>query len=200
MIEETLPGVAHWSATHPNTGGVAHSTFVLRSGTLIDPMEPEDGPEAIEALTTPRRIVLTNRHHLRAAERLAERWGLPILAHRDGLGELPDGVEGFTAGHALADDVLALEFGALTPEEVVLHIDAAGGILSFADGLIRRGDGELGFVSDRLLGEDPETVRRDLRDALAALLDQQFAHLFFAHGEPLLHAGRDALTTFLARP
>jgi hypothetical protein len=71
---------------------------VLSSGTLIDPMEPQEGLEALAALATPQRIVLSNRHHYRHSARLAKRFDCPVLCHEAGLehfaGEHP--VQGFS--------------------------------------------------------------------------------------------------------
>jgi hypothetical protein len=81
------------------------------------------------------------------------------------------------------------------PRETALHIDLGEGLLSFADGLINHG--RLGFVSDGLLGDDPEGVKRGLRDAFRALLDRDFDSLLFAHGNPLLGGGKQALREFV---
>jgi hypothetical protein len=71
--------------------------------------------------------------------------------------------------------------------------------MAFADGLVRSSsDGSLGFVPDFLLGEDPEGVKRGLRQSLGRLLDESFENLLFAHGRPLVGGGKEALATFLA--
>jgi hypothetical protein len=135
-----------------------------------------------------------DRHHLRHAPELAEHFGCPILCHEAGLHEFSDGpdVQGFAFGERLADDVVALEMDAICPEDTVLRIEHGGGALLFADSLIRYG--EVGFVPDELIGEDPEGVKREIRDRCAALLeDERFEHLLFAHGEPLPGGGEAAL-------
>lgn len=94
---------------------------------------------------------------------------------------------------------MALEVGAICPEETALHLkEVGGGALSFADGLIRSADGSLAFVPDFLLGEDPEEVKRGLTQSLRRLLDQRFDNLLFAHGSPLIGGGKEALGAFLA--
>ena len=91
-----------------------------------------------------------------------------------------------------------LEFGAITPEEVVIRIDAGPGALAFADGLIRGADGSLGFFDDYLLGDDPEAVKRDLHAALRRVLaEQEFDALLLAHGKPRATGGRAELARFL---
>jgi glyoxylase-like metal-dependent hydrolase (beta-lactamase superfamily II) len=62
--------------------------------------------------------------------------------------------------------------------------------------VIRRRDGALAFVSDYLLGEEPERVKSDIRRALRRLLDVDFDALLLAHGEPLTSAAKAALRAF----
>lgn len=191
-MEEVLTGVYHWTAVHPRIGIDVGSHFVAGSGTAIDPLLPAEGIEWFEGRDL-RRVVLSNRHHLRDGELLAERFGCPIHCHEAGLREFEGGpqVRGFAFGEPLADDLVALEMDAICPEDTVLRIEAEGGALLFADGLIHYG--EVGFVPDHLIGEDPEGVKREIRERCAALLDEDFEHLLFAHGKPLLGGGREAL-------
>ena len=174
-----------------------HSYLHTPSGTLIDPMEPLQGLEAVPPV---ERIVLTNRHHYRHSDRFREAFGCPVLCHEAGLHEFPDGgVEGFRWGDELAPGVTALEVGVLCPEETALHL--ADTALAFADALIRGRHGELGFVSDWLLGDDPAAIRHGLRERFHALADElEFDALLLAHGEPVRRGGRSALRTFADAP
>ncbi len=192
-MDEILPGVFHWQALHPSIGARVGSHFVAGSGTVVDPLLPEEGIEWFDGRGV-QRVVLSNRHHLRHAPLLAERFDCPILCHEAGLHEFEGGpaVEGFAFGERLAEDVIALEMDAICPEDTVLRIEAGGGALLFADSLMYHG-GEVGFVSDRLLGDDPAGVKRGIREHAAGLLDEEFEHLLFAHAEPLLGNGPDAL-------
>ena len=191
-MEEIFEGVYHWKARHPNIGVEVGCHFVAGSGTAIDPLLPEEGIEWFDEQGL-ERVVLSNRHHLRHAPRLAERFGCPILCHEEGLYEFESGpsVQGFAFGDRLAGDVVALEMGAICPEDTVLRIDSGASALLFADSLIHYGD--VGFVSDDLIGDDPEAVKRLTRERCVALLDEEFEHLLFAHGDPLLGGGREAL-------
>src|SRR5829696_5536724 len=112
-MDEIIPGVVHWSAIHPNTGMPAHSAFLLDSATLIDPIAPDDGLGWFER-HRPERALLTNRHHLRDAER----FDCPILCHPDGLHEFAGGpeVEPMRPGDTPAPGITVLEVGAITPE------------------------------------------------------------------------------------
>jgi len=195
-MEEIVEGVFHWTAVHPNTGSEAGCHFVAVSGTAIDPLLPDEGVEWFDGRGV-ERIVLSTRHHLRHAPAIAARFDCPILCHESGLYEFEDGpaVEGFAFGDRLAGDVVALEMDSISPDDTVLRIEQSGGALLFADSVVNRGS--LGFVSDELIGEDPEAVKAKVRERCRALLDERFEHLLFAHGDPLVGGGRPALQAFV---
>jgi hypothetical protein len=197
-MEEVLDGVFHWKAKHPNIGFEVDCHFVAGSGTAIDPLLPAEGVEWFEGRDL-QRVVLSNRHHLRHASEIAERFGCPILCHEAGLQEFEDGgpeVTGFAFGERVAPDIVALEMDSICPEDTVLRIEAGGGALLFADSVINYGG--LGFVPDNLIGDNPEGVKRKVREHCVPLLDEDFEHLLFAHGEPLLNDGKAALREFAA--
>jgi hypothetical protein len=195
VMKEIQPGLLHWTAYRDTIGADVHSYFHVPSGTLLDPMVPPEGIEAIGA--EPQRIVLTNRHHYRESDR----FGCPVFCHESGLHEFDDGrvVEGFAFGDELAPGVRVFEVGVLTPEETAVHLDDAA--MAFADCVIRGRHGELGFVPDYLLGDDPQAVREGLRAAFRRLCEEhEFDALLLAHGEPIAHGGRSALWTFADAP
>lgn len=202
-MNELQPGLLHWTAYHEGIGSDVHSAFHVPSGTLVDPMVPLGGHEAIERHGHPERIVLTSRHHYRHSDHFREAYGCPVLCHEAGLHEFEGGppVEGFAFGDELAPGVRALEVGVLTPEETALHIAAGDGALTLADAAIRGPHGELGFVPDELLGDDPLAIRAGLREAFRRLCEQEeFDTLLLAHADPIVHGGRSALWTFAAVP
>ncbi|HKG02733.1 MAG TPA: hypothetical protein VKB03_06100 [Conexibacter sp.] len=97
----------------------------------------------------------------------------------------------------LPDEGLAWFADHNPPERIVLAGET--GALAVADGLLRDDDGELGFMPDFLLGDDPESVKRGLADSylrIAETLD--FDVLLLAHGEPLVGGAREALRSFAA--
>jgi hypothetical protein len=200
-MQEIAPGLYDWTTFHEGIGQPVHSHLHVPSGTLIDPRVPDEGLDAVARIASPARVVLTNRHHLRHAEAFADAFGCPVLCHQDGLHEFAGSglaVEAFAAGDELAEGVHALEVGAITPEEVALHLDSGPGFLSFADILIRPDGGDLAFVPDPLLGDEPEAVRRAMVAALGRLLkEEDFDGLLFAHGDPLPAGGRRALEGFV---
>ena len=194
-MQELLAGLFHWQPTHRKIGLPVGCHYVAASGTVIDPLLPEQGLAWFEE-HPPQRIVLSTRHHLRDAEQIAERFDCPILAHEDGLHEFEDGpeVEGFAFGAEIADDVSALTMDAISPDDTVLRIGVAEGALLFADSVINHGG--IGFVPDNLIGDDPDAVKRKILERSADLLDEDFDHLLFAHGDPVIGGGKEALRNF----
>jgi hypothetical protein len=198
-MEEIRPGVFHWTAYHEGIRADVHSYLVVTSGAVLDPMLPAEGLDWFEGDTAPERVLLTNRHHYRHSGRFVEAFGCPVLCHEAGLHEFEGGpdVEGFAYGEEVAPGIVALEVGAICPEDAALHITIGEGLLAFADGLIRRDDGALAFVPDFLMGDDPEGVKRGLRSSLSRLVERDFDGLLFAHGKPLVGGGKAALEAFL---
>jgi hypothetical protein len=197
-MEELVPGVFHWTAFHEGIGMEVSSYFVESSGTLIDPMLPEEGVAWFRNRRPPERIVLTIRHHYRQCDAFVKEFGIEVRCHQDGLHEFQGGppVGGFSFGDTLAPGLTALELDVISPDDTALRIDVEGGALAFGDGLVHWGRG-VGFVPDGLLGDDPEAIKRGLRGSLERLLEQDFEHLFFAHGDPIVGNGRAALARFL---
>jgi glyoxylase-like metal-dependent hydrolase (beta-lactamase superfamily II) len=198
-VEEILPGVLHWTAFHEGIGSTVHSCYVRPAEALVDPMLPDAGLEALEG-ESPRRILLTNRHHYRHSDHFREAFDCPVLCHEAGLHEFDDGpdVEGFSFGDEVAPGIFACEVGVICPEETALHLTDGDGAMAFADAIVNYG--EIGFVPDNLLGDDPEEIRRGLKEALKRLAENHdFEALLFAHGEPITTGGRQALRDFATR-
>jgi hypothetical protein len=198
-MREILPGLYHWTAHHPNIGAEVSCYYAEPTATVIDPLEPAEGLDWF-ADRPVERVVLTNRHHFRHADRFHERFGVPILVHERGLHEVEGkpGVTAFAFGAEVAPGVTAHGVIDEWPDEGTLLLDLGPGVLAIADGAIRYG-GELGFVPDQYLGDDPDHDKRLLRAGYRRLADElEFDALLFAHGDPLLEGGRDALRAFAA--
>ena len=196
-MREILPGLYYWSTYHEPISTRVSSYYYEPARLAIDPKIPEQGLEALPG--RPDQVVLTIGLHDRDAARFATEFGAPIRVPEPALARLGDsfGAQPFVDGEELAAGVRAIEIGQIAPDEFALHISVAEGALSFADGLINY-DG-LGFVPDSLLGDDAAAVKRGLLEAFEPLLELDFDHLLFAHGEPLIGGGKDALTEFVAR-
>jgi hypothetical protein len=201
-MDELAPGLWHWTAFRDTIRRTVHSAYVEPARTLIDPMLPADGAGWFAEHGPPERIVLANRHHLRHSARFADTYGCTVHCHEAGLWDLHDApvrVRGFAFGDEVAPGVVAHRVAAICPEETALHVAGAdgGGALVVADGVIRGDDGALAFVSDFLLGDDPEAVKRGLADAYLRLAETlEFDTLLLAHGAPWVGGAREALRAF----
>jgi hypothetical protein len=198
-MRELLPGLYHWTATHPKIHQPVSSYWLEGDGVLIDPLVPaEVGLEWFTGRPVPpRAILLSNRHHYRESDRFVSEFDCRVLCNSAGLHEFTHGehVEGFQIGDQLPGGVLACEVGALCPDETALYMPALQAI-ALADGVVRGGaelDGALGFVPDYLMDDPPATKRR-LLAAYSWLLEQlDFRHLLLAHGQPVLDDGCEQL-------
>jgi hypothetical protein len=198
-VKETIPGVWHWTAFHEGIRSDVSSYYFERASALIDPMLPEEGVEAFRG-REPEVILLTNRHHYRHSGAFVEAFGCNVLCHKAGLHEFSGGppVRGFSFGDDVANGVLALEVGALTPEETAFHLDTGPGALSFGDAFINESGG-LSFVPDKYIGDDPEAVKEGLRESFRRLLAHDFDAVLLAHGDPIPQGGKAALLQFAAQ-
>jgi hypothetical protein len=195
-MREILPGLFHWSTLHEPIDTQVSSYFVEPAGMVIDPKVPDGGFDALPA--RPRQVLLTSGHHDRDAERFAEAFTIPIRVSPQAAQRL-DGrfpVDVYDDGEELAPGITAVHVGVLSEDEGALHLSIGDGAMAFADGVHHYGD-KLGFFPDHLLGDDPEAVKRGLREAFATLLrSYDFDTLLFAHGEPIVGGGRRALQAF----
>jgi len=199
-VREILPGIHHWTAFHEGIKTDVSSYYVGDEPlTLLDPMLPDEGLDWFRDQGPPGQILLTNRHHYRHSDRFVEAFGCPVRCERSGLHEFEGGrgVEAFDFGDELGAAITAHEMDAICSEDTVLHIAIGDGALAFADSLIHYG-GAVGFVPDHFM-DDPEAVKEKTRRQVEGLLELDFDHLLFAHGEPLVGGGKQALRDFLAR-
>ena len=195
-MEEIAPGLWHWTAVQETIGVRVSSYYVGPARIVIDPKIPEG--DGLRSLPGPiDQVVLTSGHHGRDAQAYVDRFDVPIRASRQADehlgGELA--IETFEDGEEIAPGVRAIHIGVLCEDEGALQIAHGAGALAIADG-VHRSEGELAFFSDGLLGDDPEAVKVGLKAAYRSLLELGFAHLLFAHGEPLIGGGKQALAEF----
>jgi hypothetical protein len=201
-MREIAAGVFHWTAPHPRIRIRVSSYWIEPAGVLVDPLVPPDaGLEWFaERPTPPQAVLLTNRHHYRDSGRFAEAFGCTVHCNRAGLHEFAAGeaVVGFDPGDTLPGNAVALEVGAICPDETALHFPEQRA-LAVADGVVRGGpDSVLGFVPDAYM-DDPDGTKRALAAAYARVLDRvEFEHLLLAHGVPVIGEGRTRLEEFVA--
>lgn len=199
-MKEIVPGVWYWTARHPRIGIDVSSYYLAESGTVLDPMVPPDaGLDWFKDGHAVSAIALTNRHHDRQADAFCSEFGVgPVLVPESGLHEFEGkelDVRGYLPGDEIIPGIVVHEVDAISPDDMAFEIRSAGA-LALADGLIRF-DGSVRFVPDNLM-DDPPATRRALAASLERLLDVDFDTLLFAHGEPIVGTGKQALRAFLA--
>lgn len=196
-MKEILPHIFHWSTNHPRIGIPVSSYYLADEGILIDPLIPEEGMDWFKR--PPRHVLLTNRHHYRDSDEFAESFGASVWCVESGMHEFraDQPVEAFSFGEQLAGGIVAIEIGAICPDETALFIPKSGGLMALADGVVREGDGPLGFVPDQYMGDDPASVKEGLKQAYRTLLERNFDHLLLAHGDPWIGGGKQALREFI---
>ena len=196
-MREVLPDILSWDWFSEPLGYDFHGTLVLHAeGNLcIDPVEAD--PDALARLEKEgvARILITNRNHVRAANRVRERTGARVAIHPadadyargQGL-EIDDGLEaGQRAGPF---DIVAVP--GKSPGEVAFH-DPARRLLIVGDALIGNPPGELSLLRDRVL-DDPPLLRASVR----GLLVLDFDALLVGDGAPLLKGARERLRALVA--
>jgi hypothetical protein len=190
--------VLHWTVVHPKIKVEVSSYYLAQERVLIDPLVPAAGLDAFER--APEHIYLTNRHHDRDSKKFVERFGCDVWCVRQGVHEFDPGrsIRAFDFGDVLPGEIESIEIGAICPDETALAIPRAEGVLALADGVIRMGDGPLAFVPDAYMGDDPEAVKKGLREAYRRVLDRDFDHLLLAHGLPWIGGAKEALRGFVS--
>jgi hypothetical protein len=197
-MDEILPGLYHWTAQHPNLGRPVSSHYLAEGRVALDPMVPTEGLEAFDGMGV-EHVVLSCRHHARHHDRFVEAFDAVFHVPEAGVHEYEgEDLEGYGVGDEPAPGVKAVANGPIAPDDTVLLLDVEGGALLFADSLVNKGGDQLAYVPDGLLGDDPDQVRADITDRLRELCDQRFEHLLFAHGDPVVGGGHEALERFVA--
>ena len=196
-MREVLPDIFSWAWFSEPHGYDFHGTLVLHEqGNLcIDPVEADE--DVLERLAKEgvSRILITNRNHVRAADRVRERTGARTAIHREDAD--------YARGQGMRTDA-PLETGqrvgpfeivavpGKSPGEIALH-DPSRRLLIVGDALIGNPPGELSLLRDRVL-DDPPLLRRSLR----RLLELDFDALLVGDGAPILEGAHERLSTLVA--
>lgn len=191
-IQELRPGLHRWEADHPeadpepksgspadwgpSVGSVAYEA--PDALTLVDPLVPDDGWDALDALVErhgQRVAVLTTlQFHRRSRDAVVERYGASTSRAKT---SLPDGVETIPIRGAGETMVWLPGPRALVPGDRLLGDD---------DGLRLCPESWLRYLPSKL-------TRAQLREELRPLLDLPVELVLVSHGEPVLDRGREAL-------
>jgi hypothetical protein len=197
-MREIFPGVHHWTNHLQAIDAPVSSYFVEPASVLLDPTTPAEGADAFPGDVRPQQIVLSIGLHDRDVAELATALGAVVRVPREGAHRIGDAFafETYHDGEEIAPGMVARQVGVLSPDDYALEIRHGGGALLIADAIHNYGD-TFGFFPDDLLGDDPDAVRSGVRDRLRTFLELDFEHLLFAHGDPIVGQGKQALREFL---
>jgi glyoxylase-like metal-dependent hydrolase (beta-lactamase superfamily II) len=194
---EILPDIWTWSWLSPPHGYNFNGYLVLLpDGNLcIDPADPtpEDLTEIVHHGV--RRVLLTNRNHVRDANRIRSRTGARTALHAADTG--------YAEGQgAVIDDQLAVGdvVGPLhvigvpgkSAGEIALHWPARR-LLFVGDAVIGNPPGALSLLREKVM-DDPPALRASVR----RLLDLDFDALLVGDGTPILRDARARLADLVA--
>ncbi len=196
-MQEFLPGVLTWQWFSEPHGYDFNGTLVLHeAGNLcIDPVDP---PEAVLdrlAVEGVARILLTNRNHTRAANRVRERTGGAVSIHPADAGYARDQKTSIDLEFEIGQQVGPFTIVGVpgkSPGEVALH-DPARRLLIVGDALIGNPPGQLSLLRERVM-DDPERLRESVRH----LLELDFDALLVGDGAPICKGGRECLRELVA--
>lgn len=189
---EFVPGVLTWAWLSEPHGYNFNGTLVLheRGNLCVDPVEP--GEEVLDRLAKEGviRILVTNRNHIRAANRVRERTGARLAIH-------PADAPYAREQGARVDEELEVgqRVGPFTvvgvpgksPGEVAFH-DPARQLLIVGDAVIGNPPGRLSLLRERVMDDPPR-----LHTSVRRLLELDFDALLVGDGVPIQTGGRERL-------
>jgi glyoxylase-like metal-dependent hydrolase (beta-lactamase superfamily II) len=197
-MREILPGIFTWPWFSEPHGYNFNGYLVLHpEGNLcIDPVEP--GEQDLEELARRgvSRILLTNRNHSRAANKIRARAGARTAMHP------ADAPHARSQGTELDDELkLGQKVGPFvvvgaagkSPGETALHWPDRK-ILVVGDAVIGNPPGRCGLLPEKVM-DDPAR----LRASVEALLALEFDALLTGDGEPILKGAKARLQELVAK-
>lgn len=196
-MRELLPGILCWSRlSEPHGYNFNGTLLLLPEGNLcIDPVEPS--PEVLDRLAAEgvARILITNRNHTRAANRVRERTGARIAIHpADAQHARGEGVE--------IDDLLelgqllgpfqVLEAVGKSPGEIALYA-ASRRLLVVGDAVIGNPSGQCSLLPEKVM-DDPAK----LRASVSRWLELDLETLVLGDGDSILQGAGQQLKKLVA--
>lgn len=197
-MEEVLSGIYMWSwFSEPN--GYNFNGYLIRhdSGNLcIDPVEPGDDNLAEISRLGVTRVLLTNRAHTRASNKVRSRTGAPIAIHpkdashaRSQGGEIDEELQvGVKVG-----PLVVVDASGKSPGEVAFHWPEKR-LLIVGDSVIGNPPGQCGFLSEKVMDDPPR-----LRESVRGLLALDFDTLLVGDGVPIIQGGKARLAELVRR-
>ncbi len=196
-MREFLPGVLSWPWFSEPHGYDFNGTLLLNAeGNLcVDPGDPtEEGLDRL-AVEGVAQILITNRNHTRAANRVRERTGARVAIHPADAAYARD--QGTAIDAELQVGERAGPFTVVgvpgkSPGEIALH-DPARRLLVVGDAVIGNPPGQLSLLRERVM-DDPARLRASVR----SLLELDIDALMVGDGGPIREGGRERLRELVA--
>ena len=199
-MKEIASGIRTWSifSQEKKLDFNGHLVSAQDGCVLVDPPPMTDGDrQEADGLGPMLAIVITNRHHTRAAAAASAHWGVPILIHEADAAGLPPGVPiagTYRDGDQLAGGLVVVGLrDQKSPGESAL-LCARANALILGDALIGAPPGSL-----RMLPDDKYADPAKARGGLKRLLDLRFDALLLGDGASIPQGGRRAVESFLRR-
>ncbi len=196
-MREFLPGVLTWSWFSEPHGYDFNGTLLLSpEGNLcVDPVDPTD--EVLDRLAKEgvAQILITNRNHTRAANRVRKRTGARVTIHPADAAYARE--QGTAIDAELEVGERAASFTVVgvpgkSPGEIALH-DPARRMLVVGDAVIGNPPGQLSLLRERVM-DDPVRLRASVR----SLLELDVDALMLGDGAPIREGGRERLRELVA--
>jgi len=196
-VRELLPGVFSWPWFSSRHGYDFNGTFVRHAGgnLCIDPVEPSD--EVLDRLAKEgvAQVLLTNRNHVRATNRIRERTGARVAIHAADAAYAREQGASVDSELHVADRIgpfTVLGLPGKSPGEVAFF-DPARGLLVVGDAVIGNPPGRLSLLPDQVM-DDPALLRRSVRQ----LLELEPRSVLVGDGAPILAGGCERLQELVA--
>ncbi len=191
-MREILTGIYSWPWFSEPHGYNFNGHFILHTGgnLCIDPVEPTDGDLDELARHGVAHILVTNRNHSRAANKVRARTGGRTAIHA------ADAPHARSEGAELDDELnlgdkvgpfVVLGAPGKSAGEVVLHWPERK-ILLVGDAVVGHPPGRCKLLPDKVV-DDPARLRESVR----GLLSIDFDTLLVGDGEPILQSAKERL-------
>ncbi len=196
-MREFLPDVLSWSRFSEPHGYDFNGTLLLNAeGNLcVDPVDPTE--EVLDRLAKQgvAQILITNRNHTRAANRVRERTGARVAIHPADAAYARDQGTAIDAElevgeHAGPFTVVGVP--GKSPGEIALY-DPARRMLVVGDAVIGNPPGRLSLLRERVM-DDPARLRASVR----SLLELDFDTLMVGDGVPIREGALEHLRELVA--
>lgn len=197
-MHEFLPGVLSWSwFSEPHGYDFNGTLFLNVEGNLcVDPVDPNEEVLDHFAKEGVAQILITNRNHTRAANRVREHTGARVAIHPADAAYARDQGTAIDAELKVGERVgpfTVVGVPGKSPGEIALH-DPARRLLVVGDAVIGNPPGQLSLLRERVI-DDPARLRASVQ----SLLELDVDALIVGDGVSIREGGRDRLRELVAR-